>query len=130
MSLDHFIIRKNANTSWKPQNVGYRILTSELIFFDVLRSQVIILEPNVIVMNKSQAEKKIYAFHAVFRVDVNPFQNPTETSLFDHYIDPQTMPRLFKTMNRWFIQTLLLLTLFQQFTTWGQAGYAHTKMIT
>ena len=32
-------------------------------------------------MNKSQAEKKVYAFHAVFRVDVNgvkPFQNPTE----------------------------------------------------
>ena len=39
-------------------------------------------------MNKSQAEKKVYAFHAVFRVDVNdvkPFQNPTETSPFDHF---------------------------------------------
>ena len=84
-------------------------------------------------MNKSQAEKKVYAFHAVFRVDVNdvkPFQNPTETSQFDHFLNPQYMPRLFKTTNRWLIQTLFLLTLFQQFTTGGQAGYAHTKMIT
>ena len=67
-------------------------------------------------MNKSQAEKKVCAFHAVFRVDVNDvktFQNPTETSPFDHFLDPQSMPRLFKTINRWLIQTLLLLTLFQ-----------------
>ena len=71
-------------------------------------------------MDKSQADKKHYAFHAVFRVDVNdvkPFQNPTETSPFDHFLDPQSMPRLFKSINRWLIQTLLLLTLFQQFTT-------------
>ena len=71
-------------------------------------------------MNKSQAEKKAYAFDAVFRVDVNdvkPFQNPTETSPFDHFLDPQSMPRLFKTINRWLTQTLLLLTLFQQSTT-------------
>ena len=84
-------------------------------------------------MNKSQAEKKVYAFYAVFRVDVNdvkPFQSPAETSPFDHIHDPQSMPRLFKTINRWLIQTLLLLTLLQQFTTGGQAGYAHTKMIT
>ena len=70
-------------------------------------------------MNKSQAEKKVYAFHSVFRVDVNdvkPFQNPTETSPFDHFFNPQAMPRLFKTINRWLIQSLLLLTLFQQFT--------------
>ena len=70
-------------------------------------------------MNKSQAEKKVYAFQAVFRVDVNdvkPFQNSTETSTFDHSLDPQSMPRLFKTINRWLVQTLLLLTLFQQFT--------------
>ena len=66
-------------------------------------------------MNKSQAEKKVYAFYNVFRVDVNdvkPFQNPTETSPFDHNLDLQSMPRLFKTINRWLIQTLLLLTLF------------------
>ena len=84
-------------------------------------------------MNKSQAEKKVYAFHAAFRVDVNdvkPFQNPTETSPFDPFLDPQPMPRRFKTLNRWLIQTLLLLTLFQQLTIGGQAGYAHTKMIT
>ena len=71
-------------------------------------------------MNKAQAEKKNCAFHAVFRVDVNdvkPFQNLTETYSFDHFLDLQSMPRLFKTINRWLIQTLLLLTLFQQFTT-------------
>ena len=73
----------------------------------------------ILVMNKSQAEK-VYVFHAVFRVDINdvkPFQNPTETSPFDHFLDQQYMPRLFKTINRWLIQTLLLFTLFQQFTT-------------
>ena len=42
-------------------------------------------------MNKSQSEKKVYAFYAELRVDVNdvkPFQNPTETSSFDHLLDP------------------------------------------
>ena len=71
-------------------------------------------------MNKSRAEKKVYGFYAVFRVDVNdvkPFQNPTETLPFDHFLDPPSIPRLFKTINRWLIQTLLLLTPFQQFTT-------------
>ena len=48
----------------------------------------IICEQNILVMNKSQAEKKVYAFHTVFRVDVKPFQNPTETSPFDHFFDP------------------------------------------
>ena len=84
-------------------------------------------------MNKSQAENKVYAFHAVFRIDVNdvkPFQNPTKTSPFNHFLDPQSMPRLFKTIKRLLIQTLLLVTLFQQFTTGGHAGYTHTKMIT
>ena len=50
-------------------------------------------------MKKSQTENKVYAFHAVFRVDVNdvkPFQNPTETSPFDRFLDPLSMPRLFK----------------------------------
>ena len=71
-------------------------------------------------MNKSQAETKVYAFYAEFRVDVydvKPFQNPTKTLPFDHFLDPQSMSRLFKTINRWLIQTLLLLTLFLQFTT-------------
>ena len=83
-------------------------------------------------MNKPQAEKKVYEFYAVFLVDVNdvkPCHNPTETSPFDHFLDLQSMPRLFKTINQWLIQILLLLTLFQQFTMGGQAGYAHTKMI-
>ena len=71
-------------------------------------------------MNKSQAEKKEEAFHAVFRVDVNdvePFQNPIETSPFDHFLDLQSITRLFKTINRWLIQAFLLLGLFQQCTT-------------
>ena len=71
-------------------------------------------------MNKSQGENKVYAFHAVFRVDVTdvkPFQNPTETSPFGHFLDPQSMPRLFKTINRWLFQILLLFTLFQQIST-------------
>ena len=70
-------------------------------------------------MNESQAKKKVYAFHPVFRSDVNdvkPYQNPIERSSFDHFLDLQSMPILFKTINRWLIQTLLLLTLFQQFT--------------
>ena len=61
-------------------------------------------------MKKFQAEKKVYAFHAAFRVNVNDiksFQNPTENLPFDHFLDPQSMPRLFKTINRWLIQTLL-----------------------
>ena len=61
-------------------------------------------------MNKSQAEKEVYAFHAVFKVDVNdvkPFQNSTETLPFDHFLDPQSMPRLFITINRLLIQTLI-----------------------
>ena len=64
-------------------------------------------------MKKSKAEKNVYAFNAVFRVDINdvkPFQNPTETSPFDHFLDPQSMPRLFKTINGCLIQILLLLT--------------------
>ena len=50
-------------------------------------------------MNKSQAENEVYAFHAAFRIDVNdvkPFQNPTKTSPFDYFLDPQSMPRLLK----------------------------------
>ena len=71
-------------------------------------------------MNKSQAETKVYSFYADFRVDVNdvkPFQNPTKTSPFDHFLDPKSTPRLFKTINGWLVQILLLLTLFLQFTT-------------
>ena len=77
-------------------------------------------------MNKFQAEKKFYAFHAVFRVDVNyvkPFQNPTGRSQFNHFLDPQSMPRLFETIKQY--QTLLFLVY-----CGGQAGYAHIKRIT
>ena len=50
-------------------------------------------------MNKSQAEKNVYAFYTVFRIDVNDvkrFQNPTLSSPFDHFHDPQSLPKLFK----------------------------------
>ena len=73
-------------------------------------------------MNKSQAEKKVYAFHKVFRVDVNdvePFQNPIRRSPFDNFLDPQSMPRLFKTINRLLIQTLLLLIMPVSAVYWG-----------
>ena len=82
-------------------------------------------------MNKSQAEKKVNAFQAVFRVDVNdvkPFQNPILTSTFDHFLNPQSMPRLFKTINRWLIQTAFIDPI-SAVDYGGQAGYAHTKMI-
>ena len=71
-------------------------------------------------MIEGQAEKKFYAFHAVFRVDVNdvkPFKNPTRRLPFDHFLDLQSMPRYLKTINRWLNQILLLFILFQQFTT-------------
>ena len=71
-------------------------------------------------MNKAQLEKKFYAFHAVFIVDVNdvkPFQNLTGRLPADHYLDLQSMPRLLKSTNLWLNQILLLLILFQQFTT-------------
>ena len=61
-------------------------------------------------MNKFQAENKVNAFHTIFRHDVNdvkPFQNPTGRAPFDHFLDPQSMLRPFKTLNRWLIQTLL-----------------------
>ena len=42
-----------------------------MTFFDILRSQVIILEESVLLLNKAQSEKKFYAFNAVLRVDAN-----------------------------------------------------------
>ena len=89
-------------------------------------------------MNKSQAKKKVYTFHAVFRVDVNdvkPFHNPTETSPFDHSLDRQSMQRLFfkkkKKINQWLIQTYTytdpVLAVYYGEGGGGQAGYAHTK---
>ena len=84
-------------------------------------------------MNKSQAEKKVTAFHAVFRVDVNdvkPFQNPTKTSPVDHILDPQSMLRLFKTINLWLIQTQAFIYPVSAVFYRGQDVYAHTKMIT
>ena len=62
-------------------------------------------------MSKAQAENKFYAFHAVFKVDVNdvkPFQNPTGKLPADNFLDPQSMPRLLKTTNRWLTQILLV----------------------
>ena len=84
-------------------------------------------------MNKSQAETKVYAFYAVFRADFNdvkPFQNPTETSPFDHFLDPQSIPRLFKTINRWLIQTFAFIDPVSAVFYGGQTRYVHIKMIT
>ena len=84
-------------------------------------------------MNKSQAKKKVYAFHVVFRVDVNdvkPFQNPTETSPFDHFLDPKSMARVFKTINRWLIPFFAFIDPVSAVYYGGQAVYAHNKMIT
>ena len=36
----------------------------------------------------------------------------------DHIPDPQSMPRVLKTTNQLLIESLLLLTMFQEFTTW------------
>ena len=67
-------------------------------------------------MNTSQAEKKVYAFHTVFRVDVNDVKNPTETSSFDHFLDPQSIPRLLK-QKKTMTDSNFAFILFQQFTT-------------
>ena len=84
-------------------------------------------------MNKSQAEKKVYAFYAVFRVDVNdvkPFQNPTETSPFDHFLDLHSMQRIFKTKKTMVDSSFAFIDPVSAVYYGGQAGYAHTKMIT
>ena len=84
-------------------------------------------------MNKSQAEKKVCAFHAVFRVDVNDvktFQNPTETSPFDHFLNPQSMPRLFLNNKPMVDSNFAFIDPVSAVFYGGQAGYAHTKMIT
>ena len=84
-------------------------------------------------MNKSQAEKKVYAFRAVFKVDVNDvklFQNPTETSPFDHFPDLQYMPREFKNNKPMVDSNFAFIDPVSAVFYGGQAGYAHTKMIT
>ena len=84
-------------------------------------------------MNKSQAEMKVYSFHAVLRVDVNdvkPSQNTIETLPFDHFLEPQSMPRLFKTKKKMVDSNLALIDPVSAFYYGGQAGNAHTKMIT
>ena len=51
-------------------------------------------------MNKSQEEKKVTRFTQypeLTLMTLKPFQNPTVRSPFDHFLDPQSMPRLFKT---------------------------------
>ena len=84
-------------------------------------------------MNKSQAKRKVYAFHAVFRVDVNgvkPFQSPTATSPFDHFLDPQSLPRLFKIKKPMIDSNFAFIDPVSAVYYGSQAGYAHTKTIT
>ena len=90
-----------------------------MTFFDILKSQVIIIEENVLLFNKAQSEKKFDAFNAVFRVDVNdvkPFQKITGRLQADH---PQSMRRIFKKKQKKTIvdSKFAFLTIFQQFTT-------------
>ena len=50
-------------------------------------------------MNKTQTEKKLYAFNTIFRVYVNgakPFLNPAERLPADHFRYPQSTPRVLK----------------------------------
>ena len=81
-------------------------------------------------MNKSQAEKKVYTFHAVFRVDVKPFQNPTVKSPSDHFIDPNSMPRPFLNNKPMVDSKFAFIDPVSAVYYGGQLGYVHTKMIT
>ena len=84
-------------------------------------------------MNKSQAEKKVYAFNAVFRVNVNdvkPFQNPTETSPFDHFLDLQSMPRFFLNNKTMVDSNFAFIDPVSAVYYRCLAGYAHTKIVT
>ena len=103
------------------------MLTLELTFIDILRSQVIILEEKVLVLNKTQSEKKFYAFNTVSRVDVNdvkPSQKITGRLPADHFHDPQSMPRIFLDSNFAFFYHVS--TVYYG----AYAGYTHTCMIT
>ena len=83
-------------------------------------------------MNKSQAEKKVNPFHTVFRVDVNDvksFQNPTRRSPFDHFLDPQSMPRPFYNNKPMVDLNFAFIDPVSAVYYGRQAGYAHTKMI-
>ena len=67
-----------------------------------------------------QTEKKFYASNSIFRVDFNdvkPFLNPAGRLPVDYFRYPQSMPRVLKTTNQLLIENLLLLTMFQQFST-------------
>ena len=83
-------------------------------------------------MNKSQAEKKVYAFHAVFRVDVNdskPFQNLQKRrhliiSLIRNLCQDFLKHKPMDDSNIAFIDPVSAAYY------GGQAVYAHTKMIT
>ena len=87
-------------------------------------------------MNKSQAEQKVCAFHAVFRVDVSdvkPFQNTTGRSPFDHFLDPQSMPIYANTFynNKSIVDSnFAFIDHVSAVYCGGQAGYGHTKIIT
>ena len=84
-------------------------------------------------MNKSQAETKVCAFYAVFRVDVNdvkPFQNPSETSQFDHFLEPLSMPRLLKNNKPMVYSNFAFIDPVSAVFYGDQARYVHTKMTT
>ena len=53
--------------------------------------------------------------------------NHNGTMLGDHFMGPQSIPRVFYSTNLFLIEILLLFTTFKQFTTRGQDVYAHTS---
>ena len=97
-----------------------------MTFFDIIRSQVIILEENALLFNKAQSEKEFYAFYAIFRVDVKPFQKITGRLPADHFHDPQSLPRIFKTKETVVDSKFAFLTIFHSLL-WrlGCGAYQH-----
>ena len=57
------------------------------------------------------------------------FQRPTETSPFDHFLDPQSMPRLFLNNKPMVDSNFALIDPVSAVYYGGQAVYVHTRMI-
>ena len=53
-----------------------------------------------------------------------------KTSPFDHFLDPQSMPRFFKTIKPMADSNFSFIDPVSAVYYGGQAGYAHTKVIT
>ena len=58
------------------------------------------------------------------------FRKPTEMSPFYHFLDPQSMPRLFETKKTMVDSNFAFIEHDSAVYYGGQVGYAHAKMIT